>query len=105
MSGGRLTTDQATVVLASYLERPHHLMVPPLRERERVANILGRSVADVTACMWAFAGLDQENPSTGEGDATTGKLWEQYHDDRVEAMIAADAIVEARRSVPHHLRS
>lgn len=78
-------------------------MVPPLRERERVANLLGRSVAEVTACLWAFAALDEDNAATGEAAKVEAELWQQYHDDRLELMLAADAVLEERKRVPYYL--
>lgn len=98
------TRQDSLVVLASYVERPSHLMVPPQRERERVANLLRQEVAEVTARLWAFATLDESNDSSG---GTVGRreeeLWERYADDRMELMVDADAILDERKRVPHYL--
>lgn len=93
------------VVLASYAERPPHALVPPLRERERVASVLRQPVEEVTRRMWMFAGLDPENPSEGtEAGERERRLWAEYADDRLRLMLDTDAALEGRRRVPRHFR-
>ena len=72
-------------------------------ERERLANLTGHAVAEVTARLWAFAALDPDNQASGDAGKRERELWERYADDRLELMIAADAVVEERKRVPRYL--
>lgn len=91
------------LVLASYVEKPARIMVPPLRERERLANLTGHSVQEVTARLWMFAALDPDNSATGDAGKRETELWQQYADDRLELMLAADALLEERKRIPRYL--
>lgn len=92
------------LVLASYLERPGHMAVPPRQERERVAGIIGHAVDDVSRRCWMFAGLDPQNRSEGEpAGERERRLWETYADDRLQCMLDADAAMEEFKRRPRHL--
>ncbi len=97
------TRNDSLLVMASYVQKPPRVMVPPLPERERLSNLTGHSVAEVTARLWAFAAVDPDNAATGDAGKRETELWERYADDRLELLIAADALIEERRRIPHYL--
>ncbi len=92
------------LVLASYLDRPGRMAVPPRQERERVAGVIGHHVDEVSRRCWMFAGLDPDNAADGEpaGEREL-KLWNQYASDRMKCMLDADDALAAFKRVPHHL--
>lgn len=92
------------LVLASYLERPSHMAVPPQQERERVAGIIGQSVDAVSRRCWMFAGLDPQNRSGGEpAGEREHRLWDKYADDRLQCMLDAEAATDEFRRLPRHM--
>jgi hypothetical protein len=92
------------MVLASYLERPVRMGVPPRQERERIAGIVGHELELITLRCWMFAGLDSANPSLGEEPGEREyRLWERYSPDRIACMVDAEAALDGFRRIPHHL--
>lgn len=75
--------------------------MPPSIERERIASLLRRDLAAVTARFWMFAGLDPDNPSAGRpAGARERRAWRDYADRRMDLLIDADEILDARKSRP-----
>ncbi len=95
--------DDSIVVLASYFERPRDALVPPAAERDRVANLLGQSVEEVTRRYWMFAAIDPDSKAEGEAGQREQRLWVRFHNDRMALMVAADEALERRRSRPRRL--
>jgi hypothetical protein len=91
------------VVLACYVQRPTNALLPPSPERERVANLTGHDVAEVTRRLWMYAGPDPDNCSGGEpAGSIESRLWERYRDDRMALLVAAEDAVQ--RGGTHPLR-
>jgi len=88
------------VVLASFLERPGGMTIPPQLERMRVANVLGHDVAEVVRRYWMFVALEQ-----GQDDAGTRekRLWARFADAPLECAIAAEEALAERRPRPDRL--
>lgn len=92
------------LVLASYLDRPGRLVVPPSQERERIAGVLRHELDAVSRRYWMFAGLDPTNDAEGEpAGERERRLWEQYESDRMQCMLLADDALAEFKRVPHHL--
>ncbi|MGB1585622.1 MAG: hypothetical protein ACPHID_01070 [Thermoplasmatota archaeon] len=94
------TRDDTLLVLASYLDRPRGMRIPPQPERERVANLVRRDLDAVTDRYQAFADVEA-------GDAagpTVTRLWQQFGHRPLDCAIEADEVLEARKRVPYHLR-
>lgn len=92
--------DDSLLVLASYLDRPPGMSLPPAPERERVASLVRRTVEAVTQRYQDFAAAERQEP-TGKQVA---RLWAEFGDQPLECAIAADEVMAARRRVPYHLR-
>lgn len=103
-TGSTWTRSDSLVVLASYFERPRDAMIPPMAERERVANVLRRTVPAVTHRYWMFAAVDPDNASAGEAPGLRERrLWTQYADDRVACLVDAEGVTDDQKRVPRYL--
>lgn len=97
---GPWSRDDAVLAMAIYMDRPGHMMVPPMAERERVASILRRDLGEVTDHMWCFHRL-----SAGEAvDCVDGRVWTRYRPDPAGLWEAADAVMGRARRAPRFLR-
>ncbi len=96
------TRGHSLVVLASFMDRPPNMAIPPALERERVANLLRAEVDEVTRRYWMFhrlAGGDGEPPEPRER-----KLWNEFEGHPLECAMAADEWLAERRRLPHYLK-
>lgn len=94
------TRDDTLLVLASYLDRPRGMRIPPQPERERVGNLVRQDLDAVTARYQEFVAAE-EGEVVG---ATVARLWQEYHGQPLECAIAADEVLESRKRLPYHLR-
>lgn len=94
------TRDDALLVLASHLDRPRGMSLPPRQELERLGNLLRRPVDDVLEQLQAFALI----AAGGEGNKRDQALWDEFSGDALGCAIAADDVLQERRRVPYHLR-
>ena len=94
------TRDDTLLVLASYLDRPRGMRIPPQVERERLANVVRRDLDAVTERYQAFASAEAGEPV----GPTVMRLWATFGTQPLDCAIAADEVLEARKRVPYHLR-
>lgn len=97
--------DDAVLTLAAYFERPPRAALPSLAQRQKVANLTGHDVAEVTRHCAMFAALDVGNPSAGVApQPREAGLWTDFAGDRLALVLEAEAIIEGKRRVPPALR-
>jgi hypothetical protein len=97
--------NDAVLALAAYFDKPPRSALPSLAERQKIANLTGQDIAEVTRRCSMYAALDPNNPSEGVPPTEREtRLWADHATDRLALMLEAQAILEGKRRVPPALR-